>query len=155
MRSRLLVVALVLAAGCGSGDDDEPEVLATSSTSTSVAPVPTSCPVEDAAVSSAVGAPVTPAFQATARSATCTWTFEGGGVTLNLERGGGTAAHEQYARIADTEAVEGLGDEATWVPAQRVLSVLDGGDVYMVLVQGLDDPLPVATAVARLALAGS
>ena len=154
MRTRLLAVALVLAAGCGA-DDDEPAVLATSSSTTAPAPVPTTCPVEDGAVASAVGAPVTQTFVATARSATCTWTFDGGGVTLNLERGGGADAHEQYEQIADTEAVTGLGDDATWVPGQRVLSVLDGSDVYMVLVEGIDDPLPVATEVARLALAGS
>ena len=154
MRSRLLVVALVLVAGCGA-DDDEPTVLATSSTSRSPAPVPTACPVDDGAVATAVGAPVTGTFVSTARSATCTWTFDGGGVTLNLERGGGEEAHEQYDQIAETEPVAGLGDDATWVPGQRVLSVLDGDDVYMVLVEGLDDPLPVATEVARLALAGS
>jgi hypothetical protein len=155
VRTRLLAVALVLAAGCGA--DDEPAVLATSSSTstTAPAPVPTTCPVEDGAVASAVGAPVTQTFVANARSATCTWTFDGGGVTLNLERGGGADAHEQYEQIADTDAVAGLGDEATWVPAQRVLSVLDGSDVYMVLVEGIDDPLAVATEVARLALAGS
>ena len=156
MRCRALVVLLcALAAGCGS-DDDEPTVLATSSTSSTTAgPVPTSCPVEDGAVAFAVGGPVTSSFQANARSATCTWAFDGGQVTLNLERGAGRDTHEQYDQNAVTEAVPGLGDDATWVPAQHVLSVLDGADVYMVLVEGLEDPLLVATQVAGLALAGS
>jgi len=143
----------VLAAGCGDDDDDgEAAVLATSST---LAPVPATCPLGDDEASFAIGAPAAGAFQRTDRSATCRWSFDGGEVTLNIERGAGADAHEQYEQIAGAEAVDGLGDSATWVPAQRVLSVLDGVDVYMVLVTGLDDPLPVAREVVRLALAGS
>ena len=146
------MVVLALAAGCGD-DDDEPAVLATSSTT--AGPVPTACPVEDGAVAFAVGGSVASTFQSNEASATCTWTFDGGRITLNLERGGGVSTHEQYDQDADAEAVAGLGDDATWVPDQKVLSVLDGADVYMVLVEGLDDPLLVATQVAGLALAGS
>lgn len=156
MRCRLLVVVLVLAAGCGDDDDDGSTLLATSSSSTtSLLPVPTACPVGDDAVAAVVGVAVTSAFQSTARSATCTWTFSDGSVTLNVERGGGAPAHERYEQIAGVVAVDGLGDDATWVPSQGVLSVLDGADVYMVLVTGVDEPQPVATEVARLALAGS
>ena len=157
MRCRLLVVVLVLAAGCGDDDDDDGSaLLATSSSSaTTLLPVPAACPVGDDAVGGLVGVAVTSAFESTARSATCTWTFSDGSVTLNLERGGGATAHERYDQIAGVVAIDGLGDDATWVPSQGVLSVLDGADVYMVLVAGVDDPQPVATEVARLALAGS
>lgn len=150
------MVVLALAAGCGD-DDDGPAVLATSSStsSTTAGPVPTSCPVDDGAVAFAVGGPVTSSFNATDRSATCTWAFEGGEITLNLARGAGLDTHEQYGQDAGAEHVPGLGDDALWVPDQQVLSVLDGADVYMVLVEGLDDPLLVASQVAGLALAGS
>jgi hypothetical protein len=182
MRRGLVLLVLVLLLGaCGSGDDGpEPEVVegddgpaqvtnpeADSSETTSAEPledVPNPCElVSGTEVAEVTGQDVsTTAYQQLGpTSVTCNHLVDDDGTVgaaVGISTGGAQAELDTYRDLDDTEAVDGLGDEAVWSPTLGTLAVLQGDTLLTVnLLIVDDDPDELrdqATELVETALAG-
>lgn len=167
IRRALLVFLLPLALFVGCGGDDDDDDAAASDDSEEEATDDggggeVACPAASA-ITTAVGVTAAdPTESDTPDYLQCTYSIEDadagvfGVVNVSVYRSGGESGKEIFDDVADDEeAVDGIGDAASWSPLTTSLFVVQGDGGVEILLSGLPedaDAQAVAIAVAEVAL---